>query len=222
MPLPDRLAVNGPSAYQALASAGYPADQLVEAEALRYLNLESVRAQRGQTATVVASGERETRIGPRVLILGDMIPAAMQNFLGTVEEAVQLLPPGYNFTFKPHPGYRVRMTDYPRLQAEETSEALDQVLGEYDLALSANSTSAAADAYGAGVPVIIMLDGTTLNLSPLRGQSGVRFVGTPAELARAMISVVEERARGAVPEELFYLDRHLPRWSRLLSSAPLA
>ena len=79
-------------------------------------------------------------------------------------------------------------------------------------------TSAAVDAYLAGLPVVVMLDETELNFSPLRGQPGVRFVGTPEELADAL-----QAGHGATAypdrKDFFFLDPALPRWRRLLSIA---
>ena len=214
MPLPDRLAVNGPVVWNAFAGAGYPVEQLVEVEALRYLNLMGMAAKRS-IVKPLASQSRKVN----VLILGEMNPESMHHFLRMLEGAVKLLSSGYRFTFKPHPGSAVNLADYPGLQADEITESLDRVLGEYDLALTANSTSAAVDAYVAGLPVIIGLDGADLNLSPLRGQLDVRFVGTVEELAEALQATGQGVVTNSVRHELFFLDPELPRWKRVLSSA---
>jgi surface carbohydrate biosynthesis protein (TIGR04326 family) len=68
------------------------------------------------------------------------------------------------------------------------------------------------------LPVIIALDGDELNLSPLRGQPGVRFVTTAAQLADALrssngVGVATDADR----DEFFFLDPQLPRWKRLVS-----
>ena len=153
-----------------------------------------------------------------VIVLGDMMPTSMHHILGLLEETSKLLPDGYRFTFKPHPGYSVRLTDYPGLKAEETRKALGEILGAYDVAIAANSTSAAVDAYLAGLPVIIGLDGNDLNLSPLRGRLGVRFVSTCDELADALqTSGCGVGSTDSGRTEFFFLDTDLPRWKRLLT-----
>jgi surface carbohydrate biosynthesis protein (TIGR04326 family) len=91
-------------------------------------------------------------------------------------------------------------------------------LERFDVAIAANSTSASVDAYVAGLPVIIDLSGSDLNLSPLRGRRGVTFVSTPEELAATLEGVqngvvMEESDRG----DLFFLEPELPRWKALLS-----
>lgn len=209
MPLPDGMAINGPIARKMFVEAGYPNGQLVEVEALRYLNLLGMNAKCNMDSTKCSMPSI------KVLILGEIIPTSMHSFLVLVEDAMKLLPSYYSFTFKPHPGCAVNLEDYPGLQADETTEALDRVLGEYDVALSTNSTSASVDAYVMGLPVIIGLDGASLNLSPLRGQSGVSFVSTPEELAEAL-EAAREGTMNYGHNDFFFLDNELPRWQRLL------
>jgi len=83
-----------------------------------------------------------------------------------------------------------------------------------DIVYSSAVTSAAVDAYCTGKPVITILDGKSLNMSPLRGVSGVHFVSNAKELAIAIngaeMSELEQR------EDYFYLDPELPRWRSLL------
>lgn len=201
-PSPDRLAANGPAAMRILAGAGQSVRRLIEVEALRYLELPRPRPYAAS--------------GGRVLILGDVIPESMHSLLLNLEGAARLLPPDYRFTLKPHPLYAVDLSSYPGLRAESTTASLERILGEFDVAVAANGTSAAIDAYQAGLPVIIGLNGSDLNLSPLRGEPGACFVGTPEELAGALS---EARRSPAAPTErdgFFYLDAELPRWRRLL------
>lgn len=215
MPLADRLAVNGQVAWKALTEAGFPVEKLAAVEGLRYLDLPAGEAARQARGKPLPSGAT----GAKILVLGDMLPDSMHNFLVLLEAAGQLLPPGYRFTFKPHPGYAVELAGYPGLRADETREALDRIVGDYDFAVAANSTSASVDAYVAGLPVIIALDGADLNLSPLRGQADVRFVRTPEELAEALQTKDRGRATNLERQEFFFLDPELPRWKQLLSSA---
>ena len=213
MPLPDRLAVNGPVAWNAFARGGYPVEQLVEVEALRYLNLMGMAAKRSIVKPLVFQSRKVN-----VLVLGEMNPESMHHFLGLLEGTMKLLPSDYRFTVKAHPGHAVNLADYPGLQADAITESLDRVLGGYDIVIASNNTSAAVDAYVAGLPVIIGVDGADLNLSPLRGQRDVRFVGTPEELAEAMQAAVQGFIPNQDRNEFFFLDPGLPRWKELLSS----
>lgn len=220
-PLPDRLAVNGPVAWKAFAESGYPVEQLVEVEALRYLNCSRVtvepdggRARQCPTLEATCASS-----GVKVLILGELNPVAMRGFLGIVQDAKRLVPSDYKFTFKSHPACAVQLAEYADLQADETREALDRILREFDVVVAANSTSASVDAYLAGLPVIIAVDATALNLSVLRGHPSVCFVSTPKELAVALATELPARAAKPPRSEFFFLNPELPRWERLLSRA---
>lgn len=208
LPLPDLLAVNGADALRTLTAAAYPAARLAPVEALRYLQLAQVRE--------AFRRKRRSHDGhTRILILGDIAAQSMQHLLQMLQGACRLLPRSYCFTYKPHPGYAASLADYPDLAARETQDALASILAQHDVAVAANSTSAAVDAFVAGLPVIIALDGDALNLSPLRGRGGARFVGTAEELAEALQVTfggpnLEEQG------DFFFLDERLPRWRHLL------
>jgi surface carbohydrate biosynthesis protein (TIGR04326 family) len=62
-----------------------------------------------------------------------------------------------------------------------------------------------------------MLDDAKLNLSPLRGQSDVRFVSTPEELAEALQMGKQHTVNRPDRNDFFFLDPELPRWRKLLS-----
>jgi surface carbohydrate biosynthesis protein (TIGR04326 family) len=224
MPLPDRLAVNGSAALGSFVSTGYPVDRLVETEALRYINLRPLAAKCALRVDENDGLVRTARSNDlRVLILGDMIPVSMQRLLVLLEEAVESLPQGYAFKLKPHPGYPIDPSVNRRINAEKISESLATILDQHDVVVAANSTSAAVDAYVAGVPVLIRRDGDQLNLSPLRGHYGACFFGTAQELVAALkeIKVCAGRPTASTHEEFFFLDADLARWKRLLTSSAL-
>jgi len=219
LPLPDQMAVNGALAWTAFIDAGYPEDRLVQVEALRYLNLAgfATRSERDGTRHEEAAGPAAVPLALKVLVLGELNPTSMHHLLGMLVDAMTLLPRRCQVTFKPHPGYAVDLANYPALAAGETAEPLAQILPEYDVAVCANSTSAAVDAYVAGVPVIIGVDGDDLNLSPLRGQAGAYFVSSPEGMATALQAIGRiGAAPGGDRKEFFYLDAQMPRWQRML------
>jgi surface carbohydrate biosynthesis protein (TIGR04326 family) len=215
LPLPDVLAVNGVVAWEAFAGGGYPKEKLMAVEALRYLYLHKMAGD-----ARLESGESGRQRGPellRVLVVGDMIPASMDSLLRLLQDAVRQLSSGYEFTLKPHPAYAVDLSRFPDLAIAWTNESLSQVLGDYDVVLSANSTSAAVDAYVAQLPVIVALDGRSLNLSPLRGQPGASFISTSQELAQALESVAGGLGTDACShKDFFFLSPDLRRWKRML------
>lgn len=206
MPLPDLMAVNGPAAREILLEAGFPPEDLTDVEALRYLGLPKPGAARPIDPDAA-----------KVLVLGDIDPSSMRTLLDNLAGAIRKLPAGWRFTLKAHPVCPVHPADHPGLEkVATTSEALDRILSNFDLAFAANGTSAAVDARQAGLPVVVGLDGNDLNLSPLRGRSSVRFAGTAQELADALRDAAGASA-GVQAQDFFHLEPALPRWRRLLS-----
>lgn len=206
-PLPDKSALNGPAAMAAYRKGGYPEEQLVEVEALRYLYL----ADR----TAVQTGARETKRGPlRILVLGDYLPAVTSQQMQWLASAAPLLPPETLYVVKSHPNCPIKIEEYRALRLLPPNASLLELLADCDAVYTSNITSAAVDAYCQGVPVVAMLDGNTFNMSPLRGMVGVMYVTTPAELARALMAS-RDCARMAT-QPYFCLDKRLSRWRKLL------
>jgi surface carbohydrate biosynthesis protein (TIGR04326 family) len=208
LPQPELTALNGKAAIDAYMRVDYPKNAIAECEAVRYDYLNDLRPRPASRKT---RGERL-----KVLILGDVAPASTIKLLRLLESAVGGMSTQLIFTVKPHPNCMVTAESYPSLYLTVLTNALGEIMYDFDIAYCSSSTSAAVDAYLAGLPVVVMLDGTQLNFSPLRARPDVCFVSTAEELAASFqISCdvsVGERDR----IEFFFLDPELPRWKRLL------
>ena len=136
--------------------------------------------------------------------------------MNLLAQAAPSLPAAMIITVKPHPACPIYVADYPSLCMTVTMEPIAKLLAECDVAYSSAVTSAAVDAYCAGVPVVSVLDPNTLNLSPLRGCEGVLLASTPEELTLALTSAaIAPRTRGD-QQNFFTLDQKLPRWRKLI------
>ncbi len=213
MPQADLVALNGKAAVDAYLSVDYPKEAIVECEALRYGYLNDLRAGHPPRKA------KEDAI--RVLILGDYMPSATIKMLQLLEAAVPHISALATYTVKPHPNFMVTSADYPSLCLKVVMDPLEKILHDYDIAYSSNMTSAAVDAYLVGLPVVVMLDDTELNFSPLREQPDVRFVYSPEDLAEVLQRAGQGMIMSTEQNEFFFLDPELPRWQRLLSSASL-
>jgi surface carbohydrate biosynthesis protein (TIGR04326 family) len=207
MPQPDCIAVNGPMAWRTLAGYGYPIQRLVAVEALRYLNLAAVVEKQKQNLS------RKSNPRQQVLVLGDIMPYPTHQVLWTLESLPENLRESVEIAVKPHPGNMVLTEDYPGLNMELITEPLYKILHRFDIAYGTNSTSANLDAYMAGLKVIVHLDESGLNLSPLRGMADVHFVNNARELAAAMKASVSNDT--CEREIYFWLDAGLPRWQKI-------
>jgi surface carbohydrate biosynthesis protein (TIGR04326 family) len=203
LPLPDVVALNGPAAIVAYRQGAYPRKDIIEVEALRYLFLAKKRAVKAAEDSLC------------VLILGDYLSSATKQQMAWFCAAAPHLPPSARCLVKPHPNCPINAADYPGLRMEITNDSFDQLLGGCDVAYTSNITSAAVDAYYAGIPVISVLDGNALNMSPLRGTPDVTFVSSPAELSVALLQM--KRIKHGRPAAYFCLDLQLPRWRKLLN-----
>lgn len=210
LPLPDQVALNGVAAIDVYQQGGYPAEDLVEVEALRYLHLLDVGVKD-------ASNLPLSKRSLRVLVLGDYLMKNTHQQLDLLEKAKNFLPKDMVILVKPHPACPIRPEDYPDLKMEVTMAPLAKLFSDCDVAYSSNLTSAAVDAYCAGVPIVSMLDSKSLNFSPLRGKDGVLFASTHEELAGALISAASSTCLTNRRQDFFTLDAKLPRWRKLVS-----
>ncbi len=209
LPLPDRVVLNGPAAMKCYQESAYPMDQIMEAEALRYLYLADMKEKRAKKPKALMSR--------RVLILGDYSAPITRQQMQWLTAAASLLPADTCYIIKSHPNCPVKESDYPSLHLQDLSLPLADLLHQCDVVYSSNITSGAVDAYCAGIPVVSMLDGNALNLSPLRGLRNVTYVTNHKELAQALRSVLECDDIDKV-EPYFCLDRKMPRWKKCLES----
>ncbi|MBF0340148.1 MAG: hypothetical protein HQL95_04190 [Magnetococcales bacterium] len=211
MPRPDRVAVNGDAARTRYLEGGYPVSELVEVEALRYLYLLSMRGRR--THVRHPSGGQA-----RLLVFGDYVRQNTDWMLRMVAESARGfgLQEKAMILVKPHISCPVSRADYPGVTFEITMNPITELLRACDMVFASSTTSAAVDAYCSGVPVIVCLNPEGVNLSPLRGESGVRFVSTPEELATAVAEAGTMAEEVGTSLEYFKLDERLPAWRRLL------
>lgn len=209
LPLPDQVALNGAAALDAYRMGGYPERDLAEVEALRYMHL----ADNGTGREPFSSPSSRSL---RVLVLGEYRQHSTQQQMRLLEKVAPSLPTDTVITVKPHPASPVHPEDYPGLKLIVTMDPISKLLRNCDVAYTSNVTSAAVDAYCAGIPVVSLLDLSNLNLSPLRGRKGVVFASTPVELAIALTAASSATCSRVEPQSYFTLDTTLPRWRRLL------
>lgn len=208
LPMPDQVALNGPMALKAYRDGGYPKDQIIEVEALRYSYL---------TVKDPAKTQETNSSSLRVLVCGDILPTVSQQMMQWLELAATALPTNIRYMIKPHPACAIKAGDYPSLTLHMTNAPLVELFADCDVVYTSNITSAAVDAYCSAIPVVQVLDGNTFNMSPLRGLKGMTYVTNPKELAAALGNAQQHECTLAEP--YFFLDNALPRWRRLFSMA---
>lgn len=217
-PLPDQLAVNGPMAWEAFASTGYPVERLVEVEALRFQYLLKLNADKATFRDNKFKSENvSAKGGSKLLILGDFTFKQTVRMLKCVESASLLMNHDVSITLKPHPACRIDKDDYSALRFNLTDLPLAEIMCDFDYAFSSNVSSAGLDALLAGVPVVIFLEDNCFNHSPLRGIKGVKFARSGQNLADALQLIDLNASDHFSAGDFFWLDKKLPRWRNLLS-----
>lgn len=210
MPLPDFVAVNGQSARNAYLQGGYLANQLVQVEALRYLYLHKFNSK-------PVAGEDAKNSGLSMLVLGDYQASNTRLQMRLLADAAEKFPIGTKIIVKPHPACPIIIEDYPQLSFTLTVEPLENLLGICDVAYTSSVTSAAVDAYCAGVAVISVADPASMNLSPLRGLSDAHFASTSIELIEMLNIVLSTKKKMRIAPYFFNIDNQLILWRRLLA-----
>ena len=118
---------------------------------------------------------------------------------------------------KSHPACPVNLKDFPNIGMTTSEESIEFLLSKCRVVYSSASTSAAVDAYCAGIPVISYRDQGALNLSPLRLFKDVQFVSKPNNLANLLNYLIASKSDKVSPKRFFKLDSNLHGWNKLLS-----
>lgn len=207
-PLPDRVALNGNVAFDLYASSGIPSENLIKLEALRYMHL----LERGKIAH--ASDKQSA-----VLVLGDYLKINTDFQMKLLSNAVRKINNQLRFVVKPHPNCPIDKNDYPDLDMVVVDQPVPELIHEYGIAFTSCRTTAAVEAYCAGLSVITAVDQKALNPSPLKGVDSVVFVNDGDELAEALSMVNQYMIEDNYSNDFFYLDQNLPRWKMLIRTA---
>ncbi len=204
IPLPDKMAINGPLAKNMMIASGYPGSSILEVEALRYQYLKNFSAASVKTHSA----------DPSLLILGNFTYDQTVKMIQCLDSANKYVSQSFHYGFKPHPVCAIPLKQYTQLPIDVTNEPLLQVVSKFQMAFSSNTTSAGLDAYLAGLAVAVYLDDKDFNFSPLREFKDVDFVSTPDELGRSLNRPKDKNLISI--EEVFWLDAKLSRWNSFL------
>jgi len=208
LPMPDKVAVNGNNALNVLKEHGYPAQDLVEVEALRYLYLDSINTN------FDALDISEEHIN--LLVLGDYSKEQTHFQMLLLESIAAKIPKNITITIKPHPACPINCADYPLVKADVSKEPISNLLQKCHFVYTSLSTSAAIDAYYFGKRVISAHNLENLNHSALRNFDDVFFVSNPDELLSKIIAVLVDGSTCLSSVDYFHTDNSLPRWRKVL------
>lgn len=206
-PIPDRLAVSGPSAWSMFCESGYPPTRMMPVEAVRFQHLLD-RPVSFQTR------RRDPEQPLRMLMLGDFSRKQSQAMGTCLASAARQWSGKMKITVKPHPITSLDVKDLPNLSFNLTFEPLGEILQAYDVVFASNSSSAALDAWLYGLPLAVFLDDCSLNHSPMRGALGACFVSNAKQLAQFLEQEIAHKPMSV--DTFFWLDENLKQWRQLM------
>ena len=218
MPQPDQVAVNGLAAREAYREGDYPEKDLVDVEALRFLHLNQTLDKVPRKVTIAPGTNSGDKSRIRLLVLGEYHKTTTDALLKLLHDSADSLPQPMSIIVKPHPACPIDVKKCPELPMTLSTQLIAELSKQSDLALTGSVTTAALDAYCLGLPIISFLDPNILNMSPMRGRTGVTFVETPEELITAIRHNVANTSTESRSEQFFYLDKALPKWKNLLNT----
>jgi len=207
-PRPDYLAVNGPHTRNLLREGGFSNKHLVDVEALR--NPQKIKPLVIPKTRI----PRRRSDGPNIVIFGDYAETHTRNQMELLHSVADRIPPGAEIVARPHPACPIRTKDYPNLSFSVSSQSMDELLAWADLVYASPTTTAALDAFSLGIPVIVPVAKSNLNLSPLRGICTKCFVKDKDQLAKALTGT--KGKKNGYHKNLFTSNPRLPKWKKLL------
>ena len=212
---PDLVAVNGPVAYDTLLGFGYPEDSIVRVEAQRYLYLYNNIVSSKKILNQIKQPKQDRN----VIILGDYVGSDTEILIATIDAASKNISDNFVFTLKLHPNYP-RIKGNPRyLQYSIDDSPLSDQLMNNDIAICSEKTSASVEAYLLGLNVIILLNESGINTSPLKDVQSVNFIKGPLGLTKSFLQYESSiNNNNETKPDYFYLSPDCPRWINLIES----
>ena len=143
--LPDIMAINGNDMKQKMLDFNFLPSKMVDVEALRYNYLKKIIPTKKKNKT------------KKLLIIGDLVREITVNQLEFILEWKDLYKPDVEIIFRPHPAAKIN--DYSKYNFLSFSHnSFVQDIKECDIFCVNNTTSAAADIYSLGLPLITYND----------------------------------------------------------------
>ncbi len=204
-PQADFTLINGEAALHHFQAMNYPSKRLVAAEALRFLAPSLKSHQTMESLPML-----------KVIVLGDFVASITKDLVAKSLEAISQQAQEITVCIKPHPNSPVKEEDFPNAQFTVSNQPLDTIISDYDVAIASFLTSAAVDAYLAGLKVFVLMDNTELNFSPLRQQQGVQFVRSTKELSEGLAILKPDQKKETAAQDFFYRDPALTKWNQIL------
>ncbi len=198
--LPRIMAINGSDMMQKLKIFDYLPSEKINVEALRYNYLNKIKLK------------KKDNYKGKMLLIGDLVKDVTLNQLEFIQLWRKKFNPEIKIIFRPHPSAKVK--DYSKYSFLSFSRnSLIQDINNCDIFVVNNTTSAAADIYALGLPLITYNDLERINFSPI--------LGNPNSITAENIDDFQQsfqklRKLKLKPNDYFHINKEIPMWKKLL------
>lgn len=177
---PDYVAVNGAIMESTFLNSGYPSEKIIRLGALRYTKLPK---------EVVLKKDRGCLDGPiKILLLGDYDHFATKKQFELLDRVISKYNSEFEVIYKPHPACKLNVkSSLLKNITTVATKLIDLNYENIDYIYLSNNTTAIIDVYNVGLPLLVYRDPMTLNMSPLKAQKEVFFIGDENEFLAALI-----------------------------------
>ncbi len=205
VPFPDYVALIGNASRKLYVDSGWSVDRIFKVEALRYLYLSGIQKP------VFSNNTHNYRL----LVAGDYKLENTNNLMRCLSSLPVEILKKYEIIVKPHPACPIDKKQWKKINFNIVNLPFSELIDDYDIALTSDSTSAAVDVYLSQKPVLILSSGSSFNLTPLRGCSGAKIIHSISELGSVLcqdVLTIELKTDNS----FFYLNNKLLFWQELL------
>jgi len=212
LPISNFTAVNGPISKNILLEAGFDKTKILEVEALRYLKSSDSQVQ----------NLRKKNSQKKIIVFGDIDIQSTKVMLESLNFCINYISKNrstinFKYAFKPHPVNEIELDDIGLNTVEVVRREIKDVIKNYDIAISVDTTTAGVEAYLAGLDIIVFKYSKRPNFSPLRNIKDIHFVSNGEQLLES-INKVSLNNRKTDNEVFFWNDNQIPRWNKIFSN----
>lgn len=212
LPISDFTAVNGPISKNILLEAGFDKTKILEVEALRYLKSSDSQVQK----------LRKKNSQKKIIVFGDIDIKSTKVMLESLDFCINYFSKNrstvnFKYAFKPHPVNEIKLDNFGLKTVDVIRREIKDVIKNYDIAISVDTTTAGVEAYLAGLDIIVFKYSKRPNFSPLRNIKDIHFVSNGEQLLES-INKVSLNNRKTNNEIFFWNDNQIPRWHKIFSN----
>ena len=205
---PNFYGINGNYAMEQYLEAGFSPEELVPVESLRYQYLKESAGQKIE--------KDEFNTGIHIIIFGDYSAALNIKMLNFLQVCDQTLDVPMEFLFKEHINAPINLSKYCFRNARIIYEPNNELFLSAKNFFFSNMTSAQIDALYFQIKPMVFMDGSELNLSPLRGTDRISCIYSPQDL----LTHINNQTSHSISDDndFLYLDKEIKKWQRLFST----